>query len=108
MLNWGQKLIWMKINQLNSVFTILANCKLILKFPTLEQNGMSCAPSWTRPEDIPYNIFLFTFGFFLPLLLIILTSAIAISNIQRGIRIIENEDIKITALARQYKVVKMV
>ena len=103
MLNWGQKLIWIKINQLNSVFTILANFKLIL-----EQNGMSCAPSWTRPEDIPYNIFLFTFGFFLPLLLIIFTSTIAISNIHRGIRIIENEDIKITALARQYKVVKMV
>ena len=69
---------------------------------------MSCAPSWTRPEDVPYNIFLFTFGFILPLLVIILTSAIVVSNIRRSCRNIENSDIKSSALARQYRVVKMV
>ena len=86
----------------------LANCKVILKFHISEPNGMSCAPSWTRPEDAPYNIFLFTFGFFLPLVLIILTSANAISNINRNRRNIENDEIRTSALARQYKVVKMV
>ena len=69
---------------------------------------MSCAPSWTQKEDVPYNIFLFTFGFFLPLLLIIITSGIAVSNIRRSCRNIESSDIKSSALARQYKVVKMV
>ena len=69
---------------------------------------MSCAPSWTQPEDVPYNVFLFTFGFFLPLMLIVLTSWIAISNIRRSCRSIASDDIKSSALARQYKVVKMV
>ena len=69
---------------------------------------MSCAPSWTQPEDVPYNVFLFTFGFFLPLVLILLTSWIAISNIRRSCRSIKSDDIKSSALARQYKVVKMV
>ena len=69
---------------------------------------MSCAPSWTQPEDVPYNVFLFTFGFFLPLLLIIFTSWIAVSNIRRSCRNIESDDIKSSALARQYRVVKMV
>ena len=97
-----------KISKSSKLGVCLAHRKLILKIFNSEVNGMSCAPSWTKPEDIPYNIYLFTFGFFLPLLLIIWTSAITISEINRSYRNIENDDIKTSALARQYKVVKMV
>ena len=37
----------------------------------IEENGMSCAPSWTHPDDLSYNLFLFTVGFFLPLSIIL-------------------------------------
>ena len=32
---------------------------------------MSCAPSWKHPDDLSYNLFLFTVGFFLPLSIIL-------------------------------------
>ena len=112
LVSWGDKnqfrrsisSIISSINQLNFLFA----CKIINWLLTPESNGMSCAPSWTQPEDVPYNVFLFTFGFFLPLVLILLTSWIAISNIRRSCRSIESDDIKSSAMARQYKVVKMV
>ena len=34
---------------------------------------MSCAPSWKSKDDFPYNMFLFTIGFFLPLFVIMIT-----------------------------------
>ena len=37
----------------------------------IEENGMSCAPSWKHPDDLSYNLFLFTVGFFLPLSIIL-------------------------------------
>ena len=40
---------------------------------SIEDNGMSCAPTWKQPKDFPYNIYLFTAGFFFPLFIIIMT-----------------------------------
>ena len=37
---------------------------------SIEDNGMSCAPSWKNPSDYPYNMFLFIAGFFFPLSII--------------------------------------
>ena len=39
----------------------------------IEDNGMSCAPSWKDGNDKGYNMSLFVFGFFLPLGVILLT-----------------------------------
>jgi hypothetical protein len=73
-----------------------------------EKNGMSCAPSWSDKEDTTYNIFLFSVGFFLPLVIIITTSLSVIRSIHQNISTIISSDIKKAALDRQYKVVKMV
>ncbi|XP_040577306.1 blue-sensitive opsin isoform X2 [Lepeophtheirus salmonis] len=36
-----------------------------------EKSGMSCAPNWESPSSLTYIIYLFLFGFFLPVLVII-------------------------------------
>lgn len=69
---------------------------------------MSCAPSWRKAQDVPYNIFLFSFGFFCPLTIIIITSTIVICSIKQDSRSIISENIKSSALSRQYKAIKMV
>ena len=73
-----------------------------------EQNGMSCAPSWSDTQDTTYNIFLFSMGFFLPLIIIIFTSLSVIMTIKQNISTIISSDIRRAAMKRQYKVVKMV
>ena len=35
---------------------------------------VSCAPTWREQEHLSYNLFLFIVGFFIPLLMIIVTS----------------------------------
>ena len=50
----------------------------------IEENGMSCAPSWKTKDDFSYNIFLFTIGFFLPLFILMITG-IKIVNIIRKV-----------------------
>ena len=69
---------------------------------------MSCAPSLRKAQDVPYNIFLFSFGFFCPLTIIIITSTIVICSIKQDSRSIISENIKSSALSRQYKAIKMV
>ena len=69
---------------------------------------MSCAPSWTEPEDVPYNIFIFTFGFFIPLITIIITSAIVLITVRHTYNNISNMSIKNSAISKQQKVIKMV
>ena len=69
---------------------------------------MSCAPSWTEPEDVPYNIFIFTFGFFIPLITIIITSAIVLITVKHTYKNISNMSIKNSAISKQQKVIKMV
>ena len=50
---------------------------------SIEDNGMSCAPTWKDPEDYPYNLYLFIAGFFFPLLIIILSGCRIVSIVQR-------------------------
>lgn len=69
---------------------------------------MSCAPSWIYPEDFSYNLFLVTLGFFIPLVIIIVTSFIVIGSLQRQYSGIINSDVKACATSRQLKVIKMV
>ena len=73
-----------------------------------EQNGMSCAPSWRDSQDRSYNIFLFSTGFFLPLIIIFTTSLTVILTIRQNISTILSSDIRAAAMERQYRVVKMV
>ena len=73
-----------------------------------EKNGMSCAPSWSEAQDTTYNIFLFSLGFFLPLLIIIISSFSVISIIKENISTIISKDIRKASMERQYKVVRMV
>jgi hypothetical protein len=42
---------------------------------SVEDGGMGCAPSWKYPEDFTYNMVIFIVGFFLPLSIIVITSA---------------------------------
>ena len=63
--------------------------------------------SW-QEEDAPYNIFLFTLGFFIPLLIILVTSIEVIIKLKRDTRNIINRDIRMVAEQRQEKVMKMV
>ena len=69
---------------------------------------MSCAPSWIHPEDVSYNVFLFTLGFFIPFTIIIITSLIVIVTLRRSYANITSADVKTCALSRQLKVIKMV
>ena len=73
-----------------------------------EKNGMSCAPSWSRPDDAPYNIFLFSLGFVFPLSIIIVSSLSVIININNNISNIISDSIRQAAMERQAKVIKMV
>ena len=41
----------------------------------------SCAPSWKRPEDMGYNLYLFGLGFFLPVIIIVASSVLTLSTI---------------------------
>ena len=48
---------------------------------------MSCAPSWKHPDDLSYNLFLFTVGFFLPLSIILGTGVkilVIIKKVEAG------------------------
>ena len=84
------------------VFNLQTNCKTPHKLPgfkieisnkeiwgTKSMKGtqlnyfsiFSCAPSWTFPSDRSYNLFLFFFGFFLPLFIIISTSIIVVKTV---------------------------
>ena len=49
----------------------------------IEENGMSCAPSWKNPQDFSYNIFLFIVGFFCPLAIISVTGICILVSIKR-------------------------
>ena len=73
-----------------------------------ESNGMSCAPSWRNHSDIPYNIFLFSLGFFLPLAMIILSSLSVIFILRRNVSTLTSKDVKKSALERERKVLIMV
>ena len=53
----------------------------------IEENGMSCAPAWKHPDDLSYNLFLFTVGFFLPLSIILGTGVkilVIIKKVEAG------------------------
>ena len=70
-------LAWMgKVNKHLCLFIISSCClkrrsnKVYPRFD-IEENGMSCAPAWKHPDDLSYNLFLFTVGFFLPLSIIL-------------------------------------
>ena len=49
----------------------------------IEENGMSCAPSWKTNDDFSYNMFLFTVGFFLPLSILIITGLTIVKTIKK-------------------------
>ena len=75
---------------------------------TPEVSGQSCAPNWREPEDVPYNVFLFTAGFFLPLTVITVTSLTVARILRRTTRSIVSTEIKAAAVRRQYNVLRMV
>ena len=62
----------------------------------------------SQESDIPYNIFLFTLGFFIPLVTILLTSLEVIIKLRRQTNSIINRDIRDAATERQVRVTKMV
>ena len=43
----------------------------------------SCAPSWKKPEDASYNLYLFSLGFFLPMGIIIVSSVSILSTLNK-------------------------
>ena len=57
----------------------------------VEDCGMGCTPSWKDPEDINYNMALFIVGFFLPLSIIVITSADLYYLIHKVIQIKKNQ-----------------
>ena len=75
---------------------------------TPEVSGQSCAPDWREAEDVPYNVFLFTAGFFLPLSVIIVSSLTVASILRQTTTSIANTEIKAAAVRRQYSVLRMV
>ncbi len=44
---------------------------------------LSCGPDWTNPNNFSYSLFILISGFFVPLLIIISTSAILIWNLHK-------------------------
>ena len=69
---------------LDSTSVIMPEQKVpLLLPPTLKTPSSSCAPDWRRAEDIGYNIFLFTLGFFFPLAVIVITSTLVIVHLDR-------------------------
>ena len=73
-----------------------------------EVSGQSCAPDWREAEDVPYNVFLFTAGFFLPLSVILVSSLTVASILRQTTTSIVNTEIKAAAVRRQYSVLRMV
>ena len=76
-----KKLLWIGVYCLKS-----GNNKVPPRFD-IEENGMSCAPSWKHPDDLSYNLFLFTVGFFLPLSIILGTGVkilVIIKKVEAG------------------------
>ena len=43
----------------------------------------SCAPAWREREDVGYNLFLFTVGFFVPLIVIISASVVVMVKLRK-------------------------
>jgi len=72
--------------------------------------NISCSPAWSSDsaEDRSYNLYLFSLGFFLPLALLLSTSAAALSAIKTAVHSIQSEDIKKTAIQRQRKIIILV
>lgn len=89
---------------------------LLLSFPPLvgwgrfspEVSGQSCAPDWRKAEDVPYNVFLFTAGFFIPLSVIVVSSLTVASILRKTTTSIASTEIKAAAVRRQYNVLRMV
>ena len=44
---------------------------------------ISCAPAWREREDVSYNLFLFTVGFFVPLTVIISASVAVMVKLRK-------------------------
>ena len=75
---------------------------------TPEVSGQSCAPDWREAEDVPYNVLLFTAGFFLPLSVIVVTSLTVARILRQTTRSIVSTQIKAAAVKRQFNVLRMV
>ena len=75
---------------------------------TPEVSGQSCAPDWREAEDVPYNVLLFTAGFFLPLSVILVTSLTVARILRQTTRSIVSTEIKAAAVRRQFNVLRMV
>ena len=75
---------------------------------TPEVSGQSCAPDWREAEDVPYNVFLFTAGFFLPLSVIMVSSLTVARILRQSTRSIVSTQVKTAAVRRQYNVLRMV
>ena len=73
-----------------------------------EVSGQSCAPDWRKAEDVPYNVFLFTAGFFIPLSVIVVSSLTVASILRKTTTSIASTEIKAAAVRRQYNVLRMV
>lgn len=73
-----------------------------------EENGMSCAPSWTKPEDAGYNLYLFSLGFFLPMGIIIVSSVSILLTLKNAVELAADDVIQQKIIDKQVKVFKMV
>jgi len=75
---------------------------------SIEDNGMSCAPTWRDPKDFPYNIYLFTAGFFFPLFIIIMTGFRILFIVQKHMNGIQDETLKEGAKRKEKKIFSMI
>ena len=78
------------------------------KTANLVLNCTSCAPSWTFPSDKGNNLLLFSFGFFLPLLIILSTSISVVRTVSQALGTICERDLQKKAMKKQFKVICLV
>jgi len=72
----------------------------------IEENGMSCAPSWKHPQDFSYNLFLFIVGFFCPLAVISVTGICILVSVKKQLAQICDVGTK-THAAKEKKMTEM-
>eukprot|EP00094_Tigriopus_californicus_P011770 TCALIF_11368-PC protein Name:"Similar to opn1mw4 Green-sensitive opsin-4 (Danio rerio)" AED:0.34 eAED:0.34 QI:0/0.37/0.22/0.66/0.87/0.88/9/177/520 len=73
-----------------------------------ESSGISCAPSWETLENQSYNWYLISFGFLLPLALLLFTSFSVMKTMRKNASQLQSLAVKKSAQKRENKVNLMV
>ena len=69
---------------------------------------VSCAPSWRHRADFSYNLFMFSLGFILPVLIILWSSSSVYWRVYTTTPLIQLDEIRKKMIRKQWKVLLMV